>query len=259
MRWIPLLVLGSAVIGWFPAGAQAQGAEELFRKVNPSVVVIKAKGREVNSARGLVTYGEIGSGVLISADGKVMTAAHVVHSMDEIVVEFLGGESVPARVVASEPAADLSLLQLARVPSSAQPARLGDSDAVRVGQQVLVIGAPYGLSHSFSAGWISAKWLPNTAYRAMPLAEFFQTTATINTGNSGGPRGGLVERARTEGALVQHAFVGRRGSGGAPSCTRPTTLTSRPLPPGTLKISARSPVSTTPSIPSQAHFRSMRK
>jgi len=211
MRWIPLLVLGSAVIGWFPAGAQAQGAEELFRKVNPSVVVIKAKGREVNSARGLVTYGEIGSGVLISADGKVMTAAHVVHSMDEIVVEFLGGETVPARVVASEPAADLSLLQLARVPASAQPARLGDSDAVRVGQQVLVIGAPYGLSHSFSAGWISAKWLPNTAYRAMPLAEFFQTTATINTGNSGGP---MFNMAGEVVGLVSHNISRGGGSEG---------------------------------------------
>jgi S1-C subfamily serine protease len=150
------------------------------------VVVVRAKGREVGN-RGLVTFTEIGSGVLISADGKVMTAAHVVHAMDEIFVEFLGGERVPARVIASEPAADLGLLQLSHVPKGAQPARLGDSDKVRVGQQVLVIGAPYGLSHSFSAGWISAKWLPNTAYRAMPLAEFFQTTATINTGNSGGP------------------------------------------------------------------------
>src|SRR4030095_12467135 len=112
---------------------------------------------------------------------------HVVHSMDEIVVEFLGGEAVPARVIASEPAADLALLPPARVPASAHPAQMGDSDAVRVGHQVLVIGAPYGLSHSFSAGWISAKWLPNTAYRAIPLAEFFQTTAAINSGNSGGP------------------------------------------------------------------------
>src|SRR4029453_452533 len=98
-----------------------------------------------------------------------------------------GGEAIPARVIASEPAADLSMIQLARVPQGIQPAQLGDSDRARVGPQVLVIGAPYGLVHSFSAGWISAKWLPNTAYRAMPLAEFFQTTATINTGNSGGP------------------------------------------------------------------------
>ena len=187
MRSLWLAVLVGVVLGWFPIGAEAQDAEELFRKVNPSVVVIRAKGRAVDSARGLISFTEIGSGVLISADGKVMTAAHVVHAMDEIVVEVLGGETVSARVVASEPAADLSLLQLAHIPKGAQSARLGDSDKVRVGQQVLVIGAPYGLSHSFSAGWISAKWLPNTAYRAMPLAEFFQTTATINTGNSGGP------------------------------------------------------------------------
>jgi serine protease Do len=187
MRSLGLAVLVGVVLGWFPIGAEAQDAEELFRKVNPSVVVIRAKGRAVDSARGLISFTEIGSGVLISADGKVMTAAHVVHAMDEIVVEVLGGETVSARVVASEPSADLSLLQLAHIPKGAQPARLGDSDKVRVGQQVLVIGAPYGLSHSFSAGWISAKWLPNTAYRAMPLAEFFQTTATINTGNSGGP------------------------------------------------------------------------
>jgi len=181
-----LSVLVALSVTWLPTSAEAQDAEELFRKVNSSVLVIRAKGRDVGP-RGLFTFTEIGSGVLISADGKVMTAAHVVHAMDEIFVESIGGEMVPAHVVASEPAADLSLLQVARVPKGAQPAPIGDSDRVRVGQQVLVIGAPYGLSHSFSAGWISAKWLPNTAYRAMPLAEFFQTTATINTGNSGGP------------------------------------------------------------------------
>ena len=184
--WLVVALIAGLLTSW-PVGVAAEDAEDLFRKVNPSVVVIRAKGREVTTARGLVTFTEIGSGVLISTDGKVITAAHVVHAMDEILVEFLGGEVVPARVVASEPAADLALLQLAHVPKGVQPARLGNSDNVRVGQQVLVIGAPYGLAHSFSAGWISAKWLPNTAYRAMPLAEFFQTTAAINTGNSGGP------------------------------------------------------------------------
>ena len=187
MRRLVLAALVGAALVWLPGGAEAQDVESLFRKVNPSVVVIRAKGRDVVTGKGLVTFDEIGSGVLISSDGKVMTAAHVAHAMDEIVVEFLGGETVPARVVASEPAADLSMLQLTRVPPGVQVARLGDSDQVRVGQLVLVIGAPYGLSHSFSAGWISARWRPNTAYRAMPLAEFFQTTATINTGNSGGP------------------------------------------------------------------------
>jgi S1-C subfamily serine protease len=66
-------------------------------------------------------------------------------------------------------------------------AKVGDSSTVKVGDQVMVIGAPYGLTHSMSAGWISARWPANTIFRDMPLAEFFQTTATINTGNSGGP------------------------------------------------------------------------
>src|SRR3989442_5117743 len=51
----------------------------------------------------------------------------------------------------------------------------------------MCVGAPYGLAHSKSVGWISARWPANTIFRDMPLAEFFQTTATINTGNSGGP------------------------------------------------------------------------
>ena len=116
-----------------------------------------------------------------------MTAAHVVHAMDEITVEFLGGETVKARVVASEPAADLSLLQLERVPTGAKSSPLANSDPVQVGDPVIIVGAPYGLSYSLSDGLISARWKPNTVYKTMPLAEFFQTTATINTGNSGGP------------------------------------------------------------------------
>jgi S1-C subfamily serine protease len=125
--------------------------------------------------------------VLISPDGKVMTAAHVVHAMDEIDVEFLGGETVSAKVIASEPAADLSLLQLERVPSGARVATMANSDVVQVGDPVIIVGAPYGLSYSLSNGLISARWAPNTVYPTMPLAEFFRTTATINTGNSGGP------------------------------------------------------------------------
>src|SRR5881397_4371275 len=58
---------------------------------------------------------------------------------------------------------------------------------MQVGDAVIIVGAPYGLSYSLSTGIISARWAPNTVYRTMPLAEFFQTTATINTGNSGGP------------------------------------------------------------------------
>src|SRR5881409_3104026 len=186
MRVTRTVVLTALVVMSFPIGVGAQTLGEVFRKVTPSVVVIRATGREV-SAGGQKQFAETGSGVLISTDGKVMTAAHVVHTMDEITVEFLGGETVKAHVVASEPAADLSLLQLARVPAGAKASPLANSDPIQVGDPVIIVGAPYGLSHSLSAGLISARWKPNTVYKTMPLAEFFQTTATINTGNSGGP------------------------------------------------------------------------
>ena len=183
-RAFPMLAMVFLLGGATAAPAQDIGS--VFRAVNPSVVVIRARGRDV-AAGGQVRFSEIGSGVLISADGKVMTAAHVVQTMDEIKVEFLGGETVPATVIASEPAADLSLIQLERVPANVLVAPMANSDTTRIGDQVIVIGAPYGLRHSMTVGWISARWAPNTVYQTMPLAEFFQTDAVINTGNSGGP------------------------------------------------------------------------
>src|SRR4029450_2389051 len=202
--------LGVALI-CAPEPIEAQSMGEIFRKANPSVVVIRAKGRDVEGAGGLTRFNETGSGVLVSRDGKIMTAAHVVHSMDQIDVEFLAGETVPARVISSEPAADLSLLQLQRVPNGAQVATLGDSDTVQVGDPVMVIGAPYGLSHSMSAGWISARWPANSVYRPMPLAEFLQTNATINTGNSGGP---LFNMAGEVIGIVSHNISKSGGSEG---------------------------------------------
>jgi S1-C subfamily serine protease len=116
-----------------------------------------------------------------------MTAAHVVNAMDEITVEGIGGEVVRATLFSADTAADVALLQLERVTKAMRVARVGSSASVQVGEQVMVVGAPYGLSYSLSVGWISARWAANTIFRDMPLAEFFQTTATINTGNSGGP------------------------------------------------------------------------
>jgi S1-C subfamily serine protease len=181
-----LLMVLAGLLGPDAGRAGAQTVRQVFEKVAPSTVIIRARGRDVTGT-GQTRFTETGSGVLISADGQVMTAAHVVHAMDEVTVEFLGGETVTARIVASEPAADLSLLKLDRVPPGAVVAEMADSDTIKVGDQVIVVGAPYGLSYSLSVGYVSARWAPNTVYRTMPLAEFFQTDATINTGNSGGP------------------------------------------------------------------------
>jgi serine protease Do len=182
--------------------AEAQGVADLFGKVAGSVVVIQAKSRDAT---------EIGSGVLISADGKIMTAAHLVHGAAEVAVRFLGGRTVAARVVASELAADLSLVQLDQVPPGLKAGSLANSDQVRVGDQVIVVGAPYGLSHALSVGWISARWPPSTMYKAIPLAEFFQTDASINTGNSGGP---MFNMAGEVIGIVSHTISKSGGSEG---------------------------------------------
>jgi serine protease Do len=185
MKTVLAVMLAAAVLPYAPA-ARAQGLEEIFRKVSPSVVVVRTKGRDVN-AGGITHFTETGSGVLISSSGRVMTAAHVVNGMDEITVAGIAGEVVRATIISANAAADVSLLQLERVTAAMRVAQIGDSDAVQVGQQVMVVGAPYGLAYSMSVGWISARWPPNTIFPDMPLAEFLQTTATINTGNSGGP------------------------------------------------------------------------
>jgi serine protease Do len=182
--------------------AAAQSMAELFGTVASTVVVVQAKGREASG---------IGSGVLISSDGKIMTAAHLVQGAEEIVVKFLGGRSVAAHLIASELAADLSLIQLDQVPANLRAAKLANSDQVRVGDQVIVVGAPYGLSHSLSVGWISARWAPSTMYKAIPLAEFFQTDASINTGNSGGP---MFNMAGEVIGIVSHTISKSGGSEG---------------------------------------------
>ncbi|PYM90283.1 MAG: hypothetical protein DME08_23675 [Candidatus Rokuibacteriota bacterium] len=164
--------------------AEAQAFQQVFQKVAPSVVAIRAQGRDAMSGSQTRII-ERGSGVLISRDGLVLTAAYLVHGMDEISVEFPGGVKVSARVVTSEPAAaDLALLQLDRVPLGSIVSPMADSNTVQVRDKVLIVGAP---SYSLSVGSISARWAPNTAYRTMPLAEFFQADATIDASNSGGP------------------------------------------------------------------------
>src|SRR5574337_644521 len=179
---------------WPGMPAEAQTLGRVFKQVSPSVVVIRTKERDVAARiRGQATnIAGVGSGVLISQDGKVMTAAHVVHTADEVSVQFLSGEVVGAQVIASEPEADVSILQLEQVPAHALVAKLGDSDNVEVGAQVFIVGAPYGIGYTLTVGHISARHKPNTLYSGMSLAEFFQTDAAINQGNSGGPMFSMV-------------------------------------------------------------------
>lgn len=176
-----------------PAGGSTHvDAEELrdvFRRVKSSVVVVRTaeQGGASSFSGWLLGSTGLGSGVLISADGKLLTAAHVVQTADRVTVEFIGGAQVTARVVSSDPNADVALLQLESVPEGVEPARLGDSEKVEVGDEVFVVGAPYGLSHTLSAGHISGRLALNQGFGGSPGCEYLQTDAAINRGNSGGP------------------------------------------------------------------------
>ena len=102
------------------AQAQPQSLAKLFKQVSSAVAVVRVREhttlRRVGEAERTATIDGIGSGVLISADGKVVTAAHVVQLADAVSVEFPGSGAVSARVVSSDPAADVALLQLDSVP-----------------------------------------------------------------------------------------------------------------------------------------------
>lgn len=171
-----------------PRGASISLSEQ-YRRVSGAVVIIETVQREIRagSVGRMVAMGGLGSGVLVSKDGLVVTAAHVVQVAESIRVQFEGHEAIPARVVRSVPAADVALLQLDWVPPDAVVARIGDSDTSEVGEQVFVVGAPLGIDHTLTVGYLSARRQPGNMMAGFVAAELFQTDASINQGNSGGP------------------------------------------------------------------------
>jgi serine protease Do len=175
---------------WVGLSASSEAAQlrELFRRVNASVVEVRTleKTPAPPGQGGFVRFSGVGSGVLISADGKVLTAAHVVQTSDLVAVQFVDGTVSRARVAGSIQRADLAVLQLEQVPPGVAPAKLADSDTLEVGDEVFVVGAPYGIGHSLSAGHIGGRRAAGAMVSGVPL-ELFQTDASINQGNSGGP------------------------------------------------------------------------
>jgi S1-C subfamily serine protease len=172
-------------------GAESHGQElrDAFRNVQQTVVIVRTQqeGLPPFPQQGPVSLNGLGSGVLISNDGKVLTAAHVVQSADKIVVEFSEGELIPARVMGCSFSADVALLQLERKPPRYLPARLGDSDSAEVGDEIFVVGAPYGITRTLTAGHVSGRRALNSTNENRSSVEFLQTDAAINSGNSGSP------------------------------------------------------------------------
>ncbi len=185
-----MVIVAALWLVWPSGAARAESIGEVFKRVSKSVVVVlteeKVPAPDRQQGRRLNVQG-LGSGVLISQDGKVLTAAHVVQAANRVAVEFISGEVVTATVVASDPPADVALLQIEQVPTDAVTAELGDSDKAQVADQVFIVGAPYGFSHSLTVGYISARRRPAEGERELSSAELLQTDAAVNEGNSGGP------------------------------------------------------------------------
>ncbi len=190
---------------WVPAqGTRSQRETQVVRvvrQVAPSVVYISSQQRVKNpfSSPFWDLFGEdfpgwgapraeensLGSGVIIDSAGFVLTNEHVIMGGTNIRVTLNDGKQYPARVVGSAPEMDLALLKV-EGPGPFPAARLGRSDDLMIGETVIAVGNPFGLSNTVSVGVLSAVGR-TVAAGERQFSDFLQTDAPINPGNSGGP------------------------------------------------------------------------
>ena len=144
----------------------------------------------------------LGSGVIVSAEGHIITNNHVVEAVDEIEVQMHDGRMKKARLVGSDAQVDLAVLKVDE--AGVKPLKFGDSDSVQAGDFVLAIGNPFGFEETVTDGIISSKGRPN---RVDGFGDFLQTNAAINPGNSGGP----LINLRGEIIGINTAIISRSG------------------------------------------------
>jgi S1-C subfamily serine protease len=156
-------------------------AARVYRTIQPSLVVIQTELGGADSGNSA-----IGSGVIVNAQGQVMTAAHVIDQATSIEITFADGTRVPAQVVSSTPERDIAVLQPEQPPRVIVPAVLGGG--VRIGDDTYSVGNPLGLTSSLAAGVVSG--LNRSIGRedgGGELSGLIQFDAAVNPGSSGGP------------------------------------------------------------------------
>ena len=170
---LPTMVGGQAVTSLAP----------LVEAASPAVVSIRVT-QERRSRFGIpAEVGGAGSGVIVDADnGYILTIHHVVGEADEIEVSLIDGRTFEAELVGSDAATDIAVIKVEAEDLAEMP--IGDSNDVRVGDFVIAIGSPYGLTHTVTSGIVSA--LGRTGISRDGYEDFIQTDASINPGNSGG-------------------------------------------------------------------------
>ncbi len=175
-----LLFLGNTV----QAANYKANFAELYETHSESVVTIYTATLSVRDGKQVSSQG-VGSGVLIEAD-QILTAAHVIEGAQIIEVLFTDGVRLQADVISSLESSDVALLKLRSSHPNPTVAVLADSDQTRIGSEVFIIGAPFGISQTLSVGHLSGRMNRGLMAGGAPI-EFLQTDTAINTGNSGGP------------------------------------------------------------------------
>ena len=195
-------------------------SEAAYAAIAPALVEIEASGVPTPSGSAGVgaaasePAGSLGTGVVINAAGSILTSLHVVDGAGTIVVTFADGTKSTASIATRQPAQDIAVLQADTPPATITPATIGNPGAIRVGSEVFVVGNPFGLLGSMSAGVVSGLGrsfqLPNGGAL---ITGLIQIDAAVNPGNSGGPlldRNGRVVGSVT--ALInpttEHVFIG---------------------------------------------------
>lgn len=184
--------VGFAFVFFISFTSFSQNLANLYKKVNSSIVVIKTIN-SVSAGSGdkqkVQTAGGLGSGVLISNDGLIWTASHVVHSADKVAVKFNDGDVYEAEVLSSNPLADVALIKVESGFELKEKhiAIIGNSDEVLVGEDIFVIGAPLGVEQTLTKGIVSGRISTEEIGNDFAEVEYLQTDAAINQGNSGGP------------------------------------------------------------------------
>ncbi len=161
----------------------------VYQVIQPSLVLIQT---EAPGEHGKVENG-LGSGVVIDDSGDILTSLHVVANASDIQLTFADGTQSSAEVTTQQPENDIALLRATQPPAQLVPATLGNPNAMRVGDEAFVVGNPFGLYSSMSAGVISGfnrSFQPSNG--SQKLQGLIQIDAAVNPGNSGGP---LLNRA----------------------------------------------------------------
>lgn len=167
---------------------------EIYRSSAPGVVHIETTTRVQaptdffgNSFGTNQTQRALGSGFVIDKAGHVVTNYHVVRGASTIQVSFSNNERYKAKLIGADPSTDIAVLRVGVKARALKPLPLGNSDVVRVGDQVIAIGNPFGLDRSVTAGIVSAVQRRIEAPNQLSIAHVIQTDAALNHGNSGGP------------------------------------------------------------------------